>query len=183
MYCDRPHSSNSCQTVTDPEERKRLLRTSGRCFVCLRRHHISRSPARCSKCCGRHHTSICSTSSTRLVTGTLPSNQAAGDYHSIAGQAVQVPTTSSMCVNSPMPILLQTARAVVYDANQPRSILSLEVRAILDLGSQRSYVTARVREAIDMRKVRSESMIIKTFGSDKEDKRTCDVVELGVVTL
>ena len=33
-----------------------------------------------------------------------------------------------------------------------------------------------------MRKVRSESMIIKTFGSDEEDKRTCDVVELGVVT-
>ena len=33
-----------------------------------------------------------------------------------------------------------------------------------------------------MRKVRSESMIIKTFGSDKEDKRTCDVVELGIVT-
>ena len=87
-----------------------------------------------------------------------------------------------MCVNSPMPILLQTARAVVYDANQPRSTPSLEVRAILDLGSQRSYVTARVREALDMRKVRSESMIIKTFGSDEEDKRTCDVVELGVVT-
>ena len=36
MYCDRPHSSNSCQTVTDLEERKRLLRASGRCFVCLR---------------------------------------------------------------------------------------------------------------------------------------------------
>ena len=185
VYCDHPHSSNSCQTVTDPKERKRLLRTSGRCFVCLRRHHISRncrSPARCSRCRGRHHTSICSNSSTRLVTGTLPSNQAAGDSHSIAGQAIQVPTTSSMCVNSPMPILLQTARAVVYDANQPRSTLSLEVRAILDLGSQRSYVTARVCEALDMRKVRSESMIIKTFGSDKEDRRTCDVVELGVVT-
>ena len=82
VYCDRPHSSNSCQTVTDPEERKRLLRTSGRCFVCLRRHHISRncrSPARCSKCRGRHHTSICSNSSAWPMTGTLPSNQAAGD--------------------------------------------------------------------------------------------------------
>ena len=33
-----------------------------------------------------------------------------------------------------------------------------------------------------MRKVRSESMIIKTFGLDKADKRTCNVFELGIVT-
>ena len=31
-----------------------------------------------------------------------------------------------------------------------------------------------------MEKVRSESMIIKMFGSDKEDRRTCDVVSWGL---
>ena len=139
VYCDHPHSSNFCQTVTDPEERKRLLRTSGRCFVCLRRHHISRncrSSARCSKCRGRHHTSICSNSHTRPVTGTSLSNLAARSPPTVAAGAVQVPVTSSMCVNSPTPILLQTAKAIVYDASQPESTSSLEVRAILDLRSQ-----------------------------------------------
>ena len=33
-----------------------------------------------------------------------------------------------------------------------------------------------------MRKVLSESMIIKTFGSVGEKEETCDIVELGIVT-
>lgn len=34
-YCDQPYPSSTCQTVIDPAERKRLLRTKGRCYVCL----------------------------------------------------------------------------------------------------------------------------------------------------
>ena len=40
-YCNQSHTSNLCQTVTNVEERKRILRTTGRCFICLKRHHIS----------------------------------------------------------------------------------------------------------------------------------------------
>ena len=58
----------------------------------------------------------------------------------------------------------------------------MEVRAILDPGSQTSYVTTRLREKLSLRRMRSECMIIKTFGSDKEDRKTCDVVELGILT-
>ena len=61
-YCRQQHSSISCRTVTDPNERKQILRKAGRCFVCLRRHHTSRdcrSTLRCTGCGGRHHTSIC----------------------------------------------------------------------------------------------------------------------------
>ena len=82
-----------------------------------------------------------------------------------------------------MPILLQTARAVVCDASQEGPAQTLEVRAIFDLGSQRLYVSARVQEALNLRRVRSESMIIKTFGSNnKGDHRACDIVELKVST-
>ena len=55
-------------------------------------------------------------------------------------------------------------------------------RAILDLGSQRSYITAKVQEALNLRKVRSESMIIKTFRSDNGDHRACDIMELKMST-
>ena len=54
---------------------------------------------------------------------------------------------------------------------------SLEVRAILDLGSQQLCVTARVREALKLRKLRSEF-----FSSDKGDHRACDIVELRIMT-
>jgi len=61
-YCREQHSSNACKSITDPSERKQILRRSGRCFVCLRKHHTSRecrSSLKCNKCNGRHHVSIC----------------------------------------------------------------------------------------------------------------------------
>ena len=61
-YCRQQHSSVSCRTVTDPTERKQILRKTGRCFVCLRRYHTSRecrSTLKCTSCGGRHHISIC----------------------------------------------------------------------------------------------------------------------------
>ena len=61
-YCRQSHSSNSCGVVSRPEDRKRVLQRSGRCFVCLRRGHLSRacdSNKKCHKCGGRHHVSIC----------------------------------------------------------------------------------------------------------------------------
>ena len=136
--------------------------------------------AQCFKC--RHHTSICLNLHTRPVTGTSLSNQVPKSLPTVAAGAVQVPVTSSMYVNSPTSIQQRTAKAIVHNASQPESTSSLEVRAILDLRSQRSYVTVCVQEALNMRKVRSESMIIKTFGLEGENKGTCDIVELGIVT-
>ena len=184
-YCNQPHTSNSCPTVTNPEERKRVLRTTGRCFICLKRHHISRncrSSVRCNNCRGRHHTSICTSSSSRTEPTNPANNVPAGSHSATNAASVNVATSTSLQVNCQTPILLQTARAIVCDASQEEPAPKLEVRAILDLGSQRSYVTTRVREALKLRKVRSESMIIKTFGSDKGDHRACDIVELKMLT-
>ena len=51
VYCDQDHQSTSCTVVTDVDARREVLRKAGRCYVCLRRHHISRdcrSSATCS---------------------------------------------------------------------------------------------------------------------------------------
>ena len=66
------------------------------------------------------------------------------------------------------------------DADQLGATPTLEVRAILDSGSQRSYVTTRIQETLGIRKTHSESMIIKTFGSEREERRVCDVVQLKI---
>ena len=66
-YCQGNHPSEECMTVTQIEERQRILRTSGRCFMCLRKGHIvceCRSRNRCRTCKGRHHHSIMSISHT-----------------------------------------------------------------------------------------------------------------------
>lgn len=191
VYCGQAHISGTCQTVTDPEGRKQILRSSGRCFVCLRRNHLSRncrSSGRCTKCRGRHHTSICQTSNLGTQTPTAPlartpiSSTHATPAGTVQPGATSTPTTSSMLVDSPTPILLQTAKTVVSDATQIGATPAIEVRALLDTGSQRSYVTERVREALGATPIRSETMIIKTFGAARGERKTCDVIQLRIST-
>jgi len=62
VYCDKDHVSSSRTTVTDIAARKEVLRKSGRCCVCLKRHHLSRDchfTYNCKKCRGCHYVSIC----------------------------------------------------------------------------------------------------------------------------
>jgi len=61
-YCHQPHSSVSCKNVTDIAQRKIILKKTGRCFVCLKRYHMSQDcclSISCAHCNGRHHTSVC----------------------------------------------------------------------------------------------------------------------------
>ena len=54
-YCRQSHTSNSCKAVIDIAERKQILKRSGRCFVCLRKNHLSRdcrSTMKCARCSG-----------------------------------------------------------------------------------------------------------------------------------
>lgn len=69
---------------------------------------------------------------------------------------------------------------MVYDATQLHTAPKVEVRALLDTGSQRSYVTTRVQEALGAKEVHSEAMIIKTFGATRGEKRTCDILRLKI---
>ena len=61
-YCQLRHNSKDCTTVTDVGARKQILRSSGRCYNCLRKGHIGRhcrSLSKCQQYKGRHHISIC----------------------------------------------------------------------------------------------------------------------------
>ena len=49
--------------MTSPDERKQILKRSGRCSICLKKLHVNRncrSLNRCRKCGGRYLTSTCS---------------------------------------------------------------------------------------------------------------------------
>ena len=148
-YCDQGHSSSSCTTVTDIESRKQILKKSGRCFNCLRRHHMSRdcrSATRCQHCNGRHHTSICqkrhdTTTSTSSSTPTTQSTtQASLPTHGSR--------STSMYTDVRTPVLLQTAKAIVANPDQPEC--QMVVRVIFDGGSQRSYITQEVRQQLNL---------------------------------
>ena len=73
------------------------------------------------------------------------------------------------CVGMKTPVLLQTAITTVYNIDDPKK--TKEVRIIFDIGSQRSYITDKVREHLLLRSSHAEIMLLKTFGSENHTKQ------------
>ena len=84
VYCQDSHTSLSCKKVVGAEPRRAILKSAGRCFVCLRKNHLGRncrSDSKCHNCQGRHHTSICFR---RNPTNTTDTNTRFTDQNSAA---------------------------------------------------------------------------------------------------
>ena len=192
VYCGgKNHTHNSCTAISDVNARKEHLRKAGRCYICLRKNHLSRdcrSTSNCRACRGRHHTSIClhrnsdqgkKLSNTPFTTQPLTVNTQS-QATTTTTQATNTPTTTttSMYVGAQNPVLLQTARMQVQHPSS--SICSTATRAIMDSGSQRTYITRRLQDRLNLPVEGTESLQIKTFGATKTQNVTCDIVNLGV---
>lgn len=58
----------------------------------------------------------------------------------------------------------------------------LDTRVIFDGGSQISYVTDRLKSNLSLPVRFVDTLMIKTFGSGKEQVQTCDVIDLLLKT-
>ena len=189
-YCQGTHPSVDCPKVTEASSRRQILRSSGRCFNCVRRGHLAReckSPNRCRKCKKKHHSSVCealfpnqppssgsqpsSTQSTDIATSSL--NPEALPYDG-------TPTASNVCSDNRRTVLLQTAHAHVCNPLDPSH--TREVRILLDNGNQRSYVTTKVVQQLALEPSGEHELAIAAFGSRREKPKVCAVVNLGLVT-
>ena len=168
-YCKGKHPSKDCKTVIDVLARKDLLKKYGRCFVCLRKDHISRncpSKSKCHKCNGKHHESICQSNLT-AVPPTYPAPTVPTPVPELQGLTVQPGTNSVVCYsNSSTPVLLQTAQAIVYNPQRPEC--KVKARIILDSGSQRTYLTDNLKNILQLPVLERKQVSIKTFGSTDE---------------
>ena len=105
--------------------------------------------------------------------GQRPSSE--GQRPSSEGQQS---TSLQVYVDSKTPVLLQTATAPVFGSTT--RLTTVQARIILDSGSQRSYVTTRLKEILSLEAVRTEMISIKTFGSSNEIRQNCDLVNLRI---
>ena len=87
-------------------------------------------------------------------------------------------TTQLYCVKTQVPVLLQTAQAYMTKLNEPNH--GTTVRLMLDGGSQRSYMTQRVKDELGLQPEHVEQVQIKTFGSDTSTLQTVEVVRVGI---
>ena len=136
VYCSQGHRSKACTAVPTVEARKLALRQSGRCYICLKRNHISRacrSPIRCSRCKGKHHDSICHMSAERRE-GPL-------DESGRETSATNPPSTQTqvMFVDTHTRALLQTASMTIRGTDavsascRVRAIMEVEAKGVISL--------------------------------------------------
>lgn len=77
-------------------------------------------------------------------------------------------------------VLLQTAVAEVYNLNDQTQRWS--IRIIMDSGSQRSYLTTKVKQDLRLEAVSTQQLSIAAFGSRRTPAKPCDVVTLKIPT-
>lgn len=82
VYCGELHFSASCNRVKDLNKRKSILTRDKRCYLCLRRGHITKECKKqqnCRRCEGRHHQSICQRDSKSEKTEKQPDDSSTND--------------------------------------------------------------------------------------------------------
>ena len=167
--------------MRSPTSRKLALKRAGRCFICLRRGHVStncRSGLKCSHCNNRHHTSICLSHKPeprplQRESSNTGLNPDSAEYHRSRTAPAENPTT--LLVENQGVILLQTAQAVVFNTAHPT--MRMKIRVVLDTGSQKSYATLGVMTSLGLSPKSRRSMSIATFGSVGQN---CHLVTIGM---
>ena len=159
-YCRGPHPSMKCSVVTDVVARKSVSRRQGRCFIRLRKYHLARdcsSSKRCFRCHGNHHTSVCE----HETSHPQPPETDTSTYNAIPVRSENRESTT-MFVDTKTSVLLQTATAWVSQVNIPDQ--RIKARIIFDTRSQRSYISSKLRESLNLPTTKTETLMIKIFG-------------------
>ena len=192
-YCKgEDHGPVNCKRFATVDERKRIIREQGRCFVCLRPGHISRncrSSAKCGNCNKRHHTSVCfKTSGTESPVDSIKSSSTDVTIRNSTNRGLNPETppfqSSSMTMTCNTGVgnvvLLQTACTFAFNLNNHRKRVVAHV--LLDSGSQCSYITSAICKRLGLKPLGTRSVSIMTFGSRKERLEDCEVVRVGLET-
>ena len=163
------------------------------------RHHMSRdcrSTTRCSCCNGQHHTSICkdshvnrssgnanqpssrlqnNTATTQSLTSSVqpPYSSQSAHKSTATGPLYSTTTTGLYYVNTDKLVLLQTSQVYIHNPDNPTR--GITINLILNGGSQRSYITKRVKDVLRLEADRAEEGHNQTFRSDNTRTQTIKV--------
>ena len=186
VFCKKNHKSITCSTITEPKARRTILRRSGRCFVCLKAGHITpgcQSKAKCFNCGARHHVTICENPKKPVQPSSSGAELASLSRSETSQERSRDVGTSTMHVGSNNnSVLLQTAQAFISRPDNQETGKYTQV--IFDSCShQRSYITSKTREQLNLPTVGKETLLIKTFGNNSASVKECDIVQLCIRTI
>ena len=120
-------------------------------------------------------------SSAQSGSGTSPSAVATLTTHSTLDPSAPTftpPSSTSLYACSNKVVLLQTALAEVSNPHDPCRVL--RARIVMDSGSQKSYLTQRVKQILSLPVASTQQLSIAAFGSTKGKPLSCESVHLAV---
>ena len=177
-YCRGSHPSAQCYVITDVQARRELLKSKGKCYNCLRAGHISyqcESTTKFYVCGYRHHISICPR---RAHPSNFPKKNNSSQSPPGLPDSPKSNPTATVFSDTEEGILLQTATAPVCNPKRPEKIVS--ARILFDSGSQKTYISKQLKDALGLSPLKSDRLIIKTFGTAGEMVKTCEEVQVSV---
>ncbi|XP_068715994.1 uncharacterized protein [Montipora foliosa] len=138
--------------------------------------------AKCFNCEGRHHVTICERIRNIPTSRNVVSDEATPHGSGSSQDRSREAGTSAMHVsNNANSVLLQVVQAFVCRPDNQQ--LGLNAHVIFDSCSQRSYITSKACEQLNLPTIGKETLLIKTFGDNSASVKECDVVQLCVRTL
>ena len=136
-------------------------------FVLKPDHQSSSCNKSCRRCRGNHHQSICRQTAPKPPDSSASSNQNSHETRNSTlasldaenPQPLETTTTASSATKGT--VLLQTASAIAKNEDGSKSI---RVKVLFDSGSQRSYVTDRLKSRLGLKPKKTETLHLNTFG-------------------
>src|SRR5277367_3779395 len=161
-FCDKPHNGADCLYAAKLtlEDKKELLKQKKMCTICLKPGHIPRTCrafVKCILCFQRHYPIMCPgkpvTSDESSASSSKPTTQ----------REKNGPVESNTLTNAvTQEVILQSLLVNVLCGDVVRVC-----RALLDSGSQNSYISSKVVGEVNMHPVREYEVIHNLFGGVK----------------
>ncbi|XP_024890929.1 uncharacterized protein LOC112466832 [Temnothorax curvispinosus] len=157
--CKASHFMNKCQLFINksPSQRLEAVKKANRCTNCLSAKHavqLCSSKYSCRICKKKHHSMLHVDSDTSAATA------------SITDAAPIMTLFSTAKVSSMPPVLLATARVTVSFPSESPNGRARVVRALLDQGSEMTFITERLRQGLKLRRVSMPVSISAIGGVD-----------------
>lgn len=175
MYCifceGKGHKTSDCPNFT-LEQKKLAIKTSGRCTNCLKTNHNAGNCFSKFKSCRKcrlktHNFAVCDQNESHLKT---PQNTVENIKLCSSTSVVQSVKGGANIV------LLQTATAVVRNPSFPKN--QGVARALLDGGSQISFVREDLARKLDLPIIGKETLDVYSFGEENPTERKTNRVKL-----
>ncbi|XP_050508060.1 uncharacterized protein LOC126885522 [Diabrotica virgifera virgifera] len=169
FYESNTHASQDCikaQKMT-LEQKKSIISKKRSCFSCLKQFHNFRTcktTVKCIKCARKHFTLMCP------------------DLHEKENKNRDLQKSESLentLTTVASETLLQTINVRVISDNKR----SMTVRALLDSGSQRSYITTKCAEDLGLTKIGQENIVQGVFGGLQGTPKIHRLFKAGIENL